>query len=158
MIYDTLDEALTDMQTLGTWDPDRLISHYGITYHYTSGLPDNIKGYSIPLTRTFFMNENVASPVFVKCHEFYHCLLDDSIEPLIDTSMVSNSKIEARANNGAYYIMLKDYINITGIEPSDFDLTRFVKFYNLDSKHLLFVRNTVESALGIKINKGVFSL
>ncbi|WP_047999944.1 hypothetical protein [Lactiplantibacillus herbarum] len=158
MIYDTLDEALTDMETLGTWDPDRLISHYGITYHYTSGLPNNIKGYSIPLTRTFFINENVVSPTFVKCHEFYHCLLDDSIEPLLDTSMVSNSKIESRANHGAFYIMIKNYVNESGIEPQDFDLTRFSEAYHLEAKQQLFIRNIAENALGISIESGAFSL
>ncbi|AVK62439.1 hypothetical protein C5Z25_12015 [Lactobacillus sp. CBA3605] len=158
MIYDTLDEALTDMQTLGTWDPDRLISHYGITYHLTSGLPDNINGYSIPLTRTFFINEKTSFPTFVKCHEFYHCLLDDSIEPLIDTSMVSNSKIESRANHGAFYIMIKNYVNESGIEPQDFDVTRFSDAYCLEPKQQLFIRNIAEDALGIKINTGAFSL
>ena len=158
MIYDTLQEALTDMETLGTWDPDRLIRYFGITYHYTSDLPDNINGYSLPLTRTFFINENTKSPIFVKCHELQHCFLDPTVEPLFDTCMVSISKIESRANRGAFYIMIKNYLNTTDIEPDDFNILRFAESYQLETKHLLFIRNVAEQELGIKISQGVFSL
>lgn len=156
MLYDTLDEALTDMNSLGTWDPDRILNHYGITCHYTQDLPSTINGYSLPLTRTFFINENAASPTFVKCHELQHCLLDSTVEPLIDTSMVSNTKIEARANLGALYIMVKHYIEQTGITPTEFNILRFGEAYELAPKYTFMAGNAAEMALGIKIPKQQF--
>lgn len=76
----------------------------------------------------------------------------------IDTSMVSNTKIESRANRGAFYIMLNHYPSETGIEPQDFNILHFANSYNLESKHLLFIRNVAEQELGIKISHGAFIL
>ncbi|CAM3210342.1 hypothetical protein [Lactiplantibacillus plajomi] len=156
MIYDTLDEALTDIDKIGTWDPDYLISHYELDYRLVSDLPDNVSGYSLPLTRTFFVNSKAYSIVFSKCHEIMHCLLDSTSEPLIDASMVSNSKIEARANHGAFYIMVRHYMNQTGLEPADFDVVRFGETCNLKPKFLFEAGNVAEEALNIKIPKHQF--
>ncbi|WP_338208268.1 hypothetical protein [Lactiplantibacillus paraxiangfangensis] len=158
MIFETLDEALADISTLGTWDSDRLIAHYDVSCHYTDDLPDNVNGYSIPLTRTMFVNEKAASPYHVQNHELVHCLTESSSEPLIETSMVSNSKIEFKANFGAFCIMVMDYISKTGIEPENFDISRFGDAYKIDSKYLLIARNAAEHMLGININKGAFGL
>jgi len=158
MIFETLDNALADISTLGTWDSDRLIAHYDVSCHYTDDLPDNVNGYSIPLTRTMFVNEKAASPYHVQDHELIHCLTENSSEPLIETSLVSNSKIEFKANFGAFCIMVMDYITKTGIEPNDFDIVRFGENYNLESKYLLDARNAAEKMLGININKRAFVL
>ncbi|AVK60563.1 hypothetical protein C5Z25_01710 [Lactobacillus sp. CBA3605] len=158
MIFETLDDALADISKLGTWDSDRLIAHYDISCQYTDDLPENVNGYSIPLTRTMFVNERAASPYHVQDHELMHCLTDSSSEPLIETAMVSNTKIEFRANFGAFCIMVMDYITKSGIEPEDFDILRFGKAYNIDTKYLLNARNAAEKMLKIKINSGAFGL
>ncbi|KZT86454.1 hypothetical protein Nizo2029_1963 [Lactiplantibacillus plantarum] len=54
--------------------------------------------------------------------------------------------------------MLNHYPSETGIEPQDFNILHFANSYNLESKHLLFIRNVAEQELGIKINQGTFIL
>ncbi|MBQ0837543.1 hypothetical protein KBP51_14045 [Lactiplantibacillus pentosus] len=54
--------------------------------------------------------------------------------------------------------MIKNYLNTTDIEPNDFNILRFAESYQLETKHLLFIRNVAEQELGIKISQGAFSL
>ncbi|VDG18187.1 hypothetical protein [Lactobacillus sp. CBA3605] [Lactiplantibacillus mudanjiangensis] len=156
MIYETLDEALIDISKLGTWDVDRLIKHYGIECEYTDALPDNVNGYTFPLSKTIFVNTKAQAKRYVKSHEFSHCLLDDTDEPLVETSMVSNSKIETRANLGAFYMMVKHYVSQTGITPNEFNILRFGEAYELAPKYAFMAGNAAELALGIKIPKQQF--
>lgn len=156
MIFTTLDEALTDIKSLGTWDLDHLMKHYQIACHYVDTLPDNINGYTIPDTRTCFINSKVESPLFVCHHEFTHVLLDQSTEPLIDASFVSNSKIESQANHGALYVMINNYIDKCNVDPDDFNIMHFAAAYDLDSKYILDARNIAEKILGINIFSNSF--
>lgn len=55
-------------------------------------------------------------------------------------------------------MMIKNYLNTSDIEPDDFNILRFAESYQLETKHLLFIRNVAEQELGIKISQGVFSL
>jgi len=152
MIFNTLDEALSDMNGLGTWNFNHLAAHYEVSCKYTDKLPKNINGYTIPLTRTMFINESTPIPYFTKCHELTHCLLDSSSEPLIEATFVANSEIEAQANYGAFYIMINRYLDETGIDIKDINLVHFGAAYNLQPKYLLLAGTVIKQAFGTNLS------
>lgn len=136
MIYDTLEESLVALDELGTYDPAEIIKAYHIDLNYAP-MPTHISGYTFPLTRTLFINERFnghTSEVHPICHEIMHCLLDSSVEPLLESSYVSNSKIEARANDGAFYIMMKWYLQMSENDSADFDFIRFLDAFKIPPK------------------------
>ncbi|MBS0948338.1 hypothetical protein JK167_11685 [Levilactobacillus brevis] len=150
MLFDTLDSALADIDKSSDYNLDRLIRNYDIDCRYEY-LPNDIHGYSMPLTRTMFINNSLEFPDLVKAHELIHCLIDDSAEPLIESSYVSNSKIEGRADHGALYLMIKEYITLTGIEPEDFNVLNFCNQCRVPAKYVFQSANAAESALDITI-------
>lgn len=152
MIFNSLDEAFDELNGFITFDIDYFIKHFQISLNYTDALPSNINGFTVPLTRTMFVNAQSGDQVFTKYHEFIHCLVDDSVEPLVESSYVSGAKIEHRANVGALAIMIKEYMIHTGLEPNQFNLIQFQQYYGLNSKYLYDAANEAERILGIRID------
>lgn len=150
MLFDTLDSALASIDKSSDYNLDRLIKSYDIDCRYEY-LPNSIRGYSMPLTRTMFINSSLEFPDRVKAHELIHCLIDDSAEPLIESTYVSNSRIENRADHGGLYLMIKEYITLTGIEPEDFNVLNFCEQCHIPAKYVFQSANVAESALNIKI-------
>ena len=159
MIYDTLSEGLTAIDQLGTYNPDEIISAFDMDLNYSDDMPNHINGYTFPLTRTLFINSKYAdriSEIHPKCHEIIHCLLDNSAEPLLESSYVSNTRIEARANDGAFYIMVKWYLQKTDIEPANFNILNFAKVFNLDPKLIYPAANVAEKIINKQIQNHEF--
>jgi len=159
MIYSSLEEGLVAIDQLGAYDPDKIIKAFNIDLHYSNLMPDHINGYTFPLTRTLFINSKYAdriSEIHPKCHEIIHCLLDNSAEPLLESSYVSNTRIEARANEGAFYIMVKWYLQKTDIEPANFNILNFVKIFSLDPKLIYPAANVAEKIINKHIQNHEF--
>lgn len=159
MIFNTLDEGLMAIDHLGNYNPDNIIKSFDMDLHYSNLMPNSINGYTFPLTRTLFINSKYMdknTEVHPKCHEIIHCLVDNNAEPLLESSYVSNSRIEARANNGAFYIMIKWYLQLTGIEPSDFNILRFKEAFNLDPKLIYPAANVAEKIINKHIQDHEF--
>ncbi len=135
MMYSDLPSALGAINDLGNYDFDTLVSCYDIDVQYTYSLSENINGYTLPLTRTLFINVFSESQEFTKYHELVHCLVDDTAEPLIETCFVSNSRIEHRANLGALYLMIQNYILQNDVYPESFSVTDFLQQYDLTKKY-----------------------
>lgn len=153
MIYETLDEGLTAIDQLGTYDPQSIIKSFDIDLH-DADLPDDISGFTFPLTRTIFIStcfKGVIAEIHPICHEIIHCLLDNSVEPLLDRSYVSNSKIEARANAGAFYIMVHWYLQANDIEADDFDFERFQEAFAIQPKLSYEAANVAEAVIKYKV-------
>jgi len=150
MIYDTLSEGLTAIDQLGTYNPDEIISAFDMDLNYSDDMPNHINGYTFPLTRTLFINSKYLgklTEIHPKCHEIIHCLLDNNAEPLLESSYVSNTKIEARANNGAFYIMTKWYLEKTGINLADFNILDLAETFSLDAKLIYPAANIAEKII-----------
>jgi Zn-dependent peptidase ImmA (M78 family) len=149
MIFEDLDEALENLNERPVYDIDHFIKDFEIKVHYTDTLTDNINGYTIPMTKTLFINNRAPAKLFVKCHEFTHCLLDSNSEPLIETSYMIGSRIEHRADMGALTIMVQQYVTNGLIEPHEFSVTRFQQDFGLHSKYLYDIAAAAERVLGV---------
>lgn len=152
MIFNSLDEALQSIDTITPFNIDCLIQTFHIRLHYSEELPRSINGFVFPLTRTIFVNSMSHDKTFVKYHEFIHCLVDDSVEPLVESSYVSNTKIEHRANVGALSIMIKEYMTILDIDARQFNVMQFQQYYGLQDKYLYDVASVFESVLNMNID------
>ncbi len=97
MLFDNLQSALAGIDTLVDYHLDSLINHYDIDVQY-SNMTRTINGYALPLTRTIFINNQLDYPERIKAHELMHCLLDDTVQPLIKSIIVDGFKTENRAN------------------------------------------------------------
>lgn len=150
MIFSSLEEGLIAIDHLGTYDPDEIIKAFDIDLIYSDLMPNNINGYTFPLTRTLFINSKYLgrmTEIHPKCHEIIHCFVDNNAEPLLESSYVSNTRFEARANNGAFYIMVKWYLQRTGINPINFNILRFAETFSLDSKLIYPAANIAEKII-----------
>ena len=152
MIFDSLEEALNNLDTFISYDIDAFIKHFKISLHYTESLPDNINGYTVPLTRTMFINEHARNKLFVKHHEFIHCLLDENAEPLIESVYMEGTRIEHRADVGALAMMIKEYVGYLDIKPSELNIMHLYQYYGLDDKYLYDLANVAEKLYGIRIS------
>jgi len=154
-LFDCLDSALADIDTLQDYNLDRLISRYDIDFQSVL-LPADINGYSMPLTRTMFINQNAEYTDRVKAHELIHCLVDNSVEPLIEGSLVNGSKIERRADLGAFYLMLKEYQSVYDVEPEVFNIIQFCELTHVPSKYFYTAADAAEKVFGITISNKSF--
>lgn len=152
MIFGSLKEALANLDTFPSYDLDAFIKYFRIGLHYTESLPDNINGYTIPLTRTMFINEKCRNKLFVEHHEFIHCLLDENAEPLIESVYMEGTKIEHRADVGALSMMVKEYVRYLDLKPSELNIIHLQQYYGLDDMYLYDIANVVEKLFDMKIN------
>lgn len=152
MIFDSLKEALSSLDDFPSYDIDAFMRYYHISLHYTESLPDNINGYSIPLTRTMFINEKSKDQLFVKHHEFIHCLLDENAEPLIESQYMEGTRIEHRADVGALSMMIKEYVRYLDLKPSELNIMHFQQYYGLDDMYLYDIASAVEKLYGIRVD------
>jgi len=155
MLFDTLNSALADINASRDYNLDHLINRYDIDCQYQA-LTGNIKGFSLPLTRTMFINSDLQNTDQVKAHELIHCLLDDSVEPLLETSMVNNSKIENRADWGGLYLMLKEYQSLYDVNPESFNIVSFCEQSHIPSKYEFLAASAAEQAFDITIPDAAF--
>ncbi|ARW21822.1 hypothetical protein [Levilactobacillus brevis] len=153
MLFDTLDGAIADIDSLQDYNLDHLIKHYGISFQYSSNLPNRVYGFSLPYTNTMFINANTEYPERIKAHELIHCLVDDSAEPLIESSFSSNAKIESRADRGGLYLMIHEWLAFTGIESQDFNIETFCVQNHIPRKYVFMAAGVAEQALDVKIPK-----
>lgn len=156
MLFDTLDGAIADIDSLQDYNLDYLIKHYGISCQYSSSLPNHVYGFSLPYTNTMFVNVNTEYPELVKAHELIHCLVDDSASPLIESTYASNTKIEGRADRGGFYLMIMDYLSLTGIEPSQFNILKFCEQYHVPEKYIYIAALVATQVLDISLDDDDF--
>ncbi|WP_143463737.1 hypothetical protein [Levilactobacillus enshiensis] len=154
-LFDGLDSALADIDTLQDYNLDRLIDRYDIDFQSVL-LPADINGYSMPLTRTMFINQNAEYTDRVKAHELIHCLVDNSVEPLIEGSLVNGSKIERRADWGGFYLMVKEYQSLYDVEPEVFNIVNFCEFAHVPSKYFYTAADAAEKVFNITISDKAF--
>ncbi|WP_334427176.1 MULTISPECIES: hypothetical protein [unclassified Levilactobacillus] len=154
-LFDGLDSALADINTLQDYNLDRLISRYDIDFQSVQ-LPVDINGYSMPLTRTMFVNQNTKYTDRVKAHELIHCLVDDSVEPLMEGSLINGSRIERRADLGSFYLLIKEYQSLYDIDPEVFSIVRFCEFAHVPSKYFYTAADAAEKVFDITISDKAF--
>lgn len=153
MLFDNLESAIADIDALQDYNLDRLIKHYGISFQYSSELPNRVYGFSLPYTNTMFINANTRYSERIKAHELIHCLVDDSANPLVESTYVNNSKTESQADRGGFYLMIHEWLDLTGVEPQDFNIETFCVQNHIPRKYVFMVADVAEQALKIKIPK-----
>jgi len=156
LLFDNLDSALADINALQDYNLDHLIKRYKISFQYSSELPKRVYGFSLPYTNTMFVSQSLEHGERVKAHELIHCLVDDSANPLVESSTVNNSKIESRADWGGLYLMIKEYQSIYDVEPESFDIIQFCEYAYIPDKYVFMAANVAEKVFNINIPDNAF--
>lgn len=154
-LFDGLDSALADIDASSDYNLDHLISRYDIDFEIEPMTKD-INGFSLPLTRTMFVNQDLQYMDHVKAHEIIHCLVDDSAEPLIESSYVNNSKIENRADWGGLYLMASEYQSLYDVEPESFNIIKFCAQCHIPKKYEFLAASAAEKVFNITIPDTAF--
>lgn len=115
------------------FDYQKLINEFDIDIVRTNEMPETLLGLAVPRTRTIFIN-TAPSPVgetFVLIHELTHVLMGVESAAFYKSSYVSTRKNEVVANNGAFFILVREFINQWGIDKSHFNIESFLNYYRI---------------------------
>ena len=128
-LWHNLDENVTDPQQIAK-DFDCPVLE--------KALPTHIYGFTEPISQYIFINGSLDNQFkkFVIAHELIHALLDDTPSYLSTLSNVNTIKKEARANKGAFLLLLRHYLSF--LSPETINLSQFMDFYNIPNKYLEF--------------------
>ncbi|MFD1466503.1 ImmA/IrrE family metallo-endopeptidase [Lapidilactobacillus mulanensis] len=145
-LYETLDEFLIDTDKLSGQDPETICESLGIDICYTDKLPDAYLGLSDPIQKAIFINEKVSEPFsnFLVAHELTHNVLGDVPAAYLDSSYVTYLKVENEANSGAISLLIRYYMNSTGIEIRDFNIINFLDNFEIPYTYYFMVQDVVE--------------
>lgn len=128
-IFENLDEDVTDPLQLAKDFDCKVIE---------SELPNHIQGFTEPTSQYIFINRdlNEMFKKFVIAHELVHALLDSGSSYLLENERVSTLKTEARANKGAFFLLLRNYYYVLNIDG--FNICNFMNFYHIPEKYFYF--------------------
>lgn len=128
-IWDSLDDDVTDPYQIAK-DFDCIVIE--------KTLPKYIQGFTEPISQYIFVNRklNHRFKKFVVAHELIHSLVDKSPSYLEENSSVNTIKKEARANKGAFFLLLRNFYSIFNVD--EFDILDFMKYYQIPEKYYYF--------------------
>ncbi|GEP21145.1 hypothetical protein FC71_GL001022 [Latilactobacillus sakei subsp. carnosus DSM 15831] len=115
------------------FDYQKLINEFNIDIVRTNEMPETLLGLAVPRTRTIFIN-TAPSPVgetFVLIHELTHVLMGVESAAFYKSSYVSTRKNEVMANNGAFFILVREFINQWSIDKLHFNVNTFMDYYRI---------------------------
>ncbi|XRJ96368.1 hypothetical protein ACPBEI_08185 [Latilactobacillus sakei] len=127
------------------YDYRELLVDFNIEIVNTDNMPDKYLGFAIPGTRTIFMKNGIThiNPEFIEAHETTHILLGSIPAAFYNSSYVSNRKVESQANEGAYFILLRKYVNNFDLSREDFILENFMNSYKIPNMYYFQVQKFI---------------
>lgn len=137
-IWDSLDDDITDPYQIAK-DFDCIVIE--------KILPKHIQGFTEPISQYIFINQklNHRFKRFVVAHELIHSLIDKSPSYLEENSSVNTIKKEARANKGAFFLLLRNFYSIFNVE--EFDILDFMKYYQIPEKYYYFFEQCIKEVI-----------
>lgn len=128
------------------FDYHELISDFDIDVVYTDTMPSKFLGYAVPDIQTIFIRTHLSEigQQFIEAHEVTHVLLGSETAAFYHSSYVSNRKTELKANYGAFFILLRTYLNVWGISKSNFDIDRFLNYYEIPGMYYFQAQSFIE--------------
>lgn len=141
-IWDNLDNNITDPYQIAK-DFDCIVIE--------KPLPQHIQGFTEPISQYIFVNRNLnyRFKQFVVAHELIHSLIDESPSYLEENSSVNTIKKEARANKGAFLLLLRNFCSIFNVDQ--FDVLDFMKYYRIPEKYYYFFEQCIKEFKGEKL-------
>lgn len=135
MIWDSLDSNVTDPYQIAK-DFDCIVIE--------RKLPKHILGFTEPISQYIFINQklNQRFKKFVVAHELIHSLIDKSPSYLEVSCSANTIKKEARANKGAFFLLLRNFYSIFNV--NEFDITDFMKYYQIPEKYYYFFEQCIK--------------
>lgn len=134
-VWDSLDNDVTDPYQIAK-DFDCVVME--------KILPKHIQGFTEPIFQYIFVNQELKQRFkqFVVAHELIHCLIDKSPSYLEENSSVNTIKKEARANKGAFFLLLRHYYSIFNV--NEFDILDFMNYYQIPEKYYYFFEQCIK--------------
>lgn len=134
-IWDSLDNDVTDPYQIAE-DFDCIVIE--------RPLPKHVQGFTEPISQYIFVNQrlNHQFKKFVVAHELIHSLIDKSPSYLEESSSVNTIKKEARANKGAFLLLLRNFYSIFNVD--ELDILDFMKYYHIPEKYYYFFEQCVK--------------
>ena len=143
MKFNSISEFVNELDSDIT-DPYQIAKDFDLKI-MEADLPNNINGFCDPTSQVIFINKNIDNrfKLFVLAHEIVHAMIDS--EPAaLENNKVNTLKTESRANNGAFYILERNFKAINDISLNDININCFMKFYNIPTYYFYFVEHYFE--------------
>ncbi|MDR7924343.1 ImmA/IrrE family metallo-endopeptidase [Latilactobacillus sakei subsp. sakei] len=123
-------------------DYTKLITEFDIDIVRTDEMPDTLLGLALPKTRTIFLNNNQSTigESFILSHELTHVLMGVESAAFYKSSYVSTRKTEVAANEGAFFMLIKEFINKWSIDKFNFNVEGFINYYRIPSMYYFQVQ------------------
>lgn len=137
-LKDNLDNDVTD--------PYQIAKDFNLKIVETA-LPPSIDGFCEPTSQYLIINSKITDQsfkLFVIAHETVHALLD-SHPAALESNTVNTLKTEARANEGAFYLLERHYKAMTGLEDNQICIQDFMNTYHLPMYFYYFVEHYLNS-------------
>lgn len=140
MRYASLDEFFNELDDDVT-DPYKIANDFDCRI-VESELPSSVYGFSEPISQYIVINKSIDKrfKYFVVAHELVHSLLDCHL-CYLESGSVNTLKTEARANFGAYYLLIRNYIALTGFNLQEININAFMNAYHLPSYFYYFIEH-----------------
>lgn len=126
-------------------DYTKLITEFDIDIVRTDEMPNTLLGLALPKTRTIFLNNNKSTigESFILAHELTHVLMGVESAAFYKSSYVSTRKTEVAANEGAFFMLIKEFINKWSIDKFNFNVENFINYYRIPSMYYFQIQSFV---------------
>lgn len=123
-------------------DYTKLITEFDIDIVRTDEMPETLLGLALPKTRTIFLNNNRSTigESFILAHELTHVLMGVESAAFYKSSYVSTRKTEVAANEGAFFMLIKEFISKWSIDKLNFNVENFINYYHIPSMYYFQVQ------------------
>lgn len=123
-------------------DYTKLITEFDIDIVRTDEMPETLLGLALPKTRTIFLNSNNSTigESFILAHELTHVLMGVESAAFYRSSYVSTRKTEVAANDGAFFMLIKEFITKWSIDKFNFNVENFINYYRIPSMYYFQVQ------------------
>ena len=144
MKFSSISEFVNELDNDIT-DPYQIAKDFKLKIIETDLLSNNINAFCEPTSQVIFINKNINNrfKLFVLSHEIIHALLDYHLA-MLENNTVNTLKTESRANNGAFYILERNFKAINDISLNDININCFMQFYNIPTYYFYFVEHYFE--------------
>lgn len=128
-------------------DYQKLISVFNINIVCNEELPKHYLGVAVPRINTIFINpfNNTISKDFIIAHEVCHVLLGIETSAFYNSSYVTNIKIEKVANNGAIFLLLRQYFSNITSTLDFFSIENFLETYKIPYMYYFQVEELISN-------------
>ncbi|MCS6142280.1 ImmA/IrrE family metallo-endopeptidase [Latilactobacillus curvatus] len=126
-------------------DYTKLITEFDIDIVRTDEMPETLLGLALPKTRTVFLNNNQSTigESFILAHELTHVLMGVESAAFYRSSYVSTRKTEVAANDGAFFMLIKEFVSKWNIDKINFNIENFINYYRIPSMYYFQVQDFV---------------